>query len=94
MKTSVRIGAFEIDDAELRGEAQGAPNQRIFWRSGPYRAVRDGDWKLIGKSRDEVIAQFGGMSQCRHGFFGDVQKQRAVGDPEDALQVVCHDDDG
>jgi len=30
----------------LRGEAQGAPNQRIFWRSGPYRAVRDGDWKL------------------------------------------------
>ncbi|MDU7020939.1 MAG: DUF1480 family protein, partial [Enterobacter sp.] len=22
-KTSVRIGAFEIDDAELRGEAQG-----------------------------------------------------------------------
>ncbi len=30
----------------LRGEAQGAPNQRIFWRSGPYRVVRDGDWKL------------------------------------------------
>jgi arylsulfatase A-like enzyme len=30
----------------LRGEAQGGPNQRIFWRSGPYRAVRDGDWKL------------------------------------------------
>lgn len=30
----------------LRGETQGAPNQRIFWRSGPYRAVRDGDWKL------------------------------------------------
>lgn len=30
----------------LRGETQGAPNQRIFWRSGPYRVVRDGDWKL------------------------------------------------
>lgn len=30
----------------LRGEAQGASSQRLFWRSGPYRAVRDGDWKL------------------------------------------------
>jgi arylsulfatase A-like enzyme len=30
----------------LRGEARGAPNQRVFWRSGPYRAVLDGDWKL------------------------------------------------
>ena len=30
----------------MRGEATGAPSQRIFWRSGPYRAVRDGDWKL------------------------------------------------
>ncbi|MBK8543706.1 MAG: sulfatase-like hydrolase/transferase [Caulobacteraceae bacterium] len=30
----------------LRGEAQGAPSQRLFWRSGPYRVVRDGDWKL------------------------------------------------
>lgn len=30
----------------LRGEAQGAPHQRLFWRSGPYRVVRDGDWKL------------------------------------------------
>jgi len=28
----------------LRGEAQ--PSRAIFWRSGPYRVVRDGDWKL------------------------------------------------
>lgn len=28
----------------LRGEAQ--PSRTIFWRSGPYRVVRDGDWKL------------------------------------------------
>ncbi|MBX3428350.1 MAG: sulfatase-like hydrolase/transferase [Hyphomonadaceae bacterium] len=30
----------------LRGENHGVPNQRIFWRSGPYRVVRDGEWKL------------------------------------------------
>lgn len=39
----------------LRGEVQGAPNQRIFWRSGPYRAVRDGDWKLqVSETPDRV----------------------------------------
>ncbi|STN51506.1 protein [Escherichia coli] len=26
MKTSVRIGAFEIDDGELHGESPGDPN--------------------------------------------------------------------
>ncbi|QGZ94795.1 sulfatase-like hydrolase/transferase [Terricaulis silvestris] len=30
----------------LTGRAQGAPHRRLFWRSGPYRVVRDGDWKL------------------------------------------------
>jgi arylsulfatase A-like enzyme len=39
----------------LRGEAQGAPHQRLFWRSGPYRAVRDGDWKLqVSETPDRV----------------------------------------
>ena len=28
------------------GRATGAPHQTLFWRSGPYRVVRDGDWKL------------------------------------------------
>lgn len=28
----------------LRGAPQ--PSRTIFWRSGPYRVVRDGDWKL------------------------------------------------
>jgi arylsulfatase A-like enzyme len=28
----------------LRGEPE--PARTIFWRSGPYRVVRDGDWKL------------------------------------------------
>jgi arylsulfatase A-like enzyme len=39
----------------LRGEAQGAPHQRLFWRSGPYRVVRDGDWKLqVSETPDRV----------------------------------------
>lgn len=39
----------------LRGDAQGPPNQRIFWRSGPYRVVRDGDWKLqVSETPDRV----------------------------------------
>jgi arylsulfatase A-like enzyme len=30
----------------LRGEVQGAPQRALFWRSGHYRVVRDGEWKL------------------------------------------------
>lgn len=30
----------------LRGEARTVPHQQLFWRSGEYRVVRDGDWKL------------------------------------------------
>lgn len=27
------------------------PNRMLFWRDGPYRAVRDGEWKLIASKR-------------------------------------------
>ena len=30
----------------VRGETTGQPHERLFWRSGDYRAVRAGDWKL------------------------------------------------
>ncbi|MBY0568779.1 MAG: sulfatase-like hydrolase/transferase [Hyphomonadaceae bacterium] len=30
----------------LTGEDTNAPHQALFWRSGPYRVVRAGDWKL------------------------------------------------
>lgn len=30
----------------VNGTAAGVPHQRLFWRSGAYRAVRAGDWKL------------------------------------------------
>jgi arylsulfatase A-like enzyme len=30
----------------LTGQSPGALQRTLFWRSGPYRVVRDGDWKL------------------------------------------------
>lgn len=30
----------------VNGTAAGVPHQTLFWRSGAYRVVRDGDWKL------------------------------------------------
>jgi arylsulfatase A-like enzyme len=30
----------------IKGTAKGVPHQTLFWRSGNYRVVRDGDWKL------------------------------------------------
>jgi arylsulfatase A-like enzyme len=31
----------------LRGEAQGRPHETLYWRFGPERAIRQGDWKLV-----------------------------------------------
>jgi arylsulfatase A-like enzyme len=31
----------------LTGEKKDAPHQALFWRFGPQRAVRSGDWKLV-----------------------------------------------
>jgi arylsulfatase A-like enzyme len=30
----------------VTGANPGVPHQTLFWRSGAYRVVRDGDWKL------------------------------------------------
>jgi arylsulfatase A-like enzyme len=30
----------------IQGKAQGRPHQTLFWRSGQYKVVLDGDWKL------------------------------------------------
>lgn len=35
----------------VRGEATGAPHDALFWRSGAYRVVRDGNWKLQSLER-------------------------------------------
>jgi len=31
----------------LTGKQEGAPHERLLWRSGQQSAVRDGDWKLV-----------------------------------------------
>lgn len=40
----------KVDGVDLlpyvTGQAAGVPHQSLFWRSGAYRVVRDGDWKL------------------------------------------------
>jgi arylsulfatase A-like enzyme len=51
--------AHQIDGVDLlpflRGEARGAPHEVLFWRSGPYRVVRAGDWKLqVSETPDRV----------------------------------------
>lgn len=39
----------------LTGQQNGALQRRLFWRSGPYRVVRDGDWKLqVSETPDRV----------------------------------------
>ena len=41
----------------VRGVAKGVPHQALFWRSGNYRVVRDGDWKLqsLDLPRQDVL---------------------------------------
>ncbi len=39
----------------LQGKLTGRPHQTLFWRSGQYKAVLDGDWKLqVNGARDKV----------------------------------------
>ncbi|NWG52090.1 MAG: sulfatase [Hydrogenophilaceae bacterium] len=46
-----------IDGADLlplaTGESEAAPHEALFWRSGHYRVVRQGDWKLQVSDRPE-----------------------------------------
>jgi arylsulfatase A-like enzyme len=48
-----------IDGVDLapfvRGEKPGAPHDSLFWRSGHYRSVRAGDWKLQVSERPEKV---------------------------------------
>ena len=36
-----------------RGEAQGAPHDALYWRSGPYKTVLSGSWKLQVSERPQ-----------------------------------------
>ncbi len=42
----------------LRGETTAPPHQLLFWRSGPYRAVHAGDWKLQVSETPERVWLF------------------------------------
>jgi arylsulfatase A-like enzyme len=40
---------------QLTGQSPGALQRTLYWRSGPYRVVRDGDWKLqVSETPDRV----------------------------------------
>jgi arylsulfatase A-like enzyme len=41
----------------LKGDATGAPHERLYWRSDARRAVREGDWKLV-RNGDEPAQLF------------------------------------
>lgn len=52
-----------IDGVDLlpfvQGRADGRPHQTLFWRSGQYRAIRDGDWKLqLNGARNDKVWLF------------------------------------
>lgn len=42
----------------LTGQTGGAMQRTLFWRSGPYRVVRDGDWKLQVSETPERVWLF------------------------------------
>mgnify|MGYP001185771705 CR=1 FL=1 len=48
----------EIDGVDLlpyvNGEISGEPHEALFWRTGNYRTVRSGDWKLQLSDPDET----------------------------------------
>lgn len=42
----------------LTGKAQGRPHQTLFWRSGQYKTLLDGDWKLQSSEAQKKIWLF------------------------------------
>jgi len=49
----------KIDGVDLmpfvQGKAPGRPHQVMFWRSGQYKVVRDGDWKLQSSEAQKKV---------------------------------------
>jgi len=51
----------EFDGVDLlpfvTGHTEGSPHDRLFWRAGPNRAIRDGRWKLwqVNRTTEEVF---------------------------------------
>jgi arylsulfatase A-like enzyme len=51
----------ELDGVDLlpfvTDDIEGTPHDRLFWRAGPNRAIRDGRWKLwqVNRTTEEVV---------------------------------------
>jgi arylsulfatase A-like enzyme len=49
----------KIDGVDLtpfvQGKLSGRPHQTLFWRSGQYKMVRDGDWKLQSSEAQKKV---------------------------------------
>ena len=39
----------------MTGKATGRPHQTLFWRSGQYKVILDGDWKLQSSEAQHKI---------------------------------------
>ena len=61
--TSLSLAGLDADpDADgvdllpfLRGEREGRPHERLYWRFGVQSAVREGDWKYIRAGEREFL---------------------------------------
>jgi arylsulfatase A-like enzyme len=42
----------------LSGKAQGRPHQTLYWRSGQYKVLLDGDWKLQSSEAQKKVWLF------------------------------------
>jgi arylsulfatase A-like enzyme len=42
----------------VEGKAQGAPHKTLFWRSGDYKVLLDGEWKLQVSARPDKVWLF------------------------------------
>jgi arylsulfatase A-like enzyme len=59
----------ELDGVDLMpfvaGKTAGTPHDRLFWRAGPNRAVREGRWKLwqVNRATEEMVSsiEVGGL---------------------------------
>ena len=82
----------------LRGEQAGPPHETLFWRAGPNRAVRRGDWKLwqVNRASDERLAQITRTGDLLRDFeaprdspLGQVQRLHDLGSDLGELRTVA-----
>ena len=69
MKTSVRIGAFEIDDAELHGESPGDRTLTIPCKSDPDLCMQLDAWDDDeGRAAADIASRVSGVTRVTTAF--------------------------